>query len=140
MLFRVGQGEYAMPASDVAQMESYRGATPIPGAATHVAGIIQVRGRIVPVVDVRVRFGLEKTEVGPDSRVVIARVGERRIGLLVDSAREVAGFTPDQIEPPPPMVAEQSAGIVRAIAHMGPRALMLIDVHKLIGEEHFHGE
>jgi purine-binding chemotaxis protein CheW len=140
VLFKVGRGEYAVPASDVAQMESYSGATPIPGAAVHVAGIIQVRGRVVPVLDLRVCFGLDRVEPTLDSRVVITQLGERRIGLLVDSAREVVGLTTEQIQPPPPLVAEQSAGLVRAIAHLGPRVLMLVDLQKLIGEEQLHGE
>jgi purine-binding chemotaxis protein CheW len=140
VLFRVGQGEYALAARDVAQMESFSGATPIPGAAPHVAGIVQVRGRVVPVVDLRVRFGLERTEPTLDSRIVVLELAERRVGLLVDQAREVVGLSPEQIKPPPPLVTEQSAGLVRAIAQVGPRVLMLVDIQKLIGEEQLHGE
>jgi purine-binding chemotaxis protein CheW len=139
VLFKVGKGEYALAASDVAQMESYSGATPIPGAAPHVAGIVQVRGKVVPVVDLRVRFGLERVEPTLDSRIVVLDVAGRRVGLLVDAAREVVGLTAEQISAPPQLVAEQSAGVVRAIARVGPRMLMLVDIQKLIGEEQLHG-
>ena len=138
VLFRVGTAEYAVPAHDVAQMESFSGATPIPGAAPHVAGMIQVRGRVIPVVDVRVRFGLPPAPVTLDSRVVITQVGDRRVGLLVDAAREVVGIAPDQLKPPPPMVVSQSAGLVRAIAHLGTRIVMLVDIPRIIGEEQLH--
>ena len=138
VLFRVGTAEYAVPALDVAQMESYSGATPIPGAAAHVAGMIQVRGQVVPVVDLRVRFGLAPVPSTLDSRVVIARIGDRRVGLLVDAAREVVGISPDQTKPPPPMVVTQSAGLVRAIAHLGTRIVMLVDIPRIIGEEPLH--
>lgn len=139
VLFKVGLGEYALAARDVAQMDSYTGATPIPGAAPHVAGIVQVRGRVVPVIDLRVRFGLERIEPTPDSRIVVLELDGRRVALLVDLAREVVGLTPDQVSAPPPLVAEQSAGVVRAIAHVGQRVLMLVDIPKLVGEEQLHG-
>jgi purine-binding chemotaxis protein CheW len=58
VVFKVAGAEYAIPASEVLQMESYTGATPVPGAPAHVAGLMQVRGRVVPVVDARARFGL----------------------------------------------------------------------------------
>ena len=135
VLFTVGDGEYAVPASDVAQMESFSGATPIPGAAAHLAGIIQVRGQVVPIIDLRVRFGLGASDRTADTRVVVTQQGERRVGLLVDSAREVVGLTPEQIEPPPPVLTDGSGGVVRAIAHLGSRVLMLVDLQKIIDEE-----
>jgi purine-binding chemotaxis protein CheW len=138
VLFRVGSTEYAVPAADVAQMESFSGATPIPGAASHVAGIIQVRGKVVPVIDLRVRFGLPPAPATLDSRVVIAQLGERRIGLLVDAAREVVRLKDGQIQAPPQLVSTQSAGLVRGIVHLGERLIMLVDVPSLIGAEQPH--
>jgi purine-binding chemotaxis protein CheW len=144
VLFRVGRAEYAVPARDVAQLEAYSGATPVPGAAASVAGIVQVRGRVVPVVDLRVCFGLDPIEPTPDSRLVIARVPSRTVGLLVDSAREVAVIGPDQIEPPPSVIAAGSRGLVRAVARFGGRMVLMVDVLELIGQEqgqeHVDGE
>lgn len=139
VLFKVGGAEYAIPADQVAQMESYTGATRIPGAAPHVAGIVQIRGRVVPVVDLRVKFGLEAAAVTPDSRLVIARLGDRQVGLLVDLAREVVRLAPEQVKAPPAMVSAQSGGIVRAIAHVGPRMVMLVDADGLVGQEQVDG-
>jgi purine-binding chemotaxis protein CheW len=63
------------------------------------------------------------------------------VGLLVDSAREVLKLTPEQLQPPPPMVVEQAQGLVRAVAQVGPRLVMLIDFPRVIGEqeEKVHG-
>jgi purine-binding chemotaxis protein CheW len=135
VLFKVGGGEYALPARQVAQMESYTGATAIPAAAAHVAGIVQVRGRIVPVIDLRVKFGFEATPATIDSRLVIVRLGEREVGLLVDQAREVARLADGELESPPPLVNEQSNGIVRALGRVGDRVVMLVDADGLVGEE-----
>jgi len=138
VVFRVGHAEYVLPASDIIQMESYEGATPVPGAAAHVAGLVQVRGRVVPVIDARVRFGLPPIERTLDSRVVVAQLGSRTLGLIVDSAREVMKLTPDQLKPPPPLLAKQAAGWVKAVAQVGPRLLMLMDLNEVVGEEQIH--
>lgn len=139
VLFKVGDAEYAVPARQVAQMESYVAATRIPGAAAHVAGIVQVRGRVVPVVDLRVKFGVAATAATAESRLVITQLGERQVALLVDCAREVVRLTPEQVKPPPPMVSAQSHGIVRAIAHIGSRVVMLVDADELVGQEQVDG-
>lgn len=139
VVFKVAGAEYAIPASEVLQMESFTGATPVPGAPAHVAGLVQVRGRVLPVVDARARFGLPPVEPTLDSRVVVGQLGPRTVGLLVDSAREVMKLTPEQLQPPPPMVAEQAQGFVKAVAQVGSRLVMLIDFPRIIGEEQVHG-
>lgn len=142
VVFKVGTAEYVLPASEVVQMESYDGATPVPGAPSYVAGVIQVRGRVVPVVDLRVRFGLPSVEHTLDTRVVVVERAGRVVGLLVDFAREVLRLAADELKPPPSMVTAQSGGFVTAIANVGPRIVMLVDVPSLIGveEEQPHGQ
>ena len=135
VVFKVGGSEYALPARDVLQMESYAGATPVPNARPWVAGITQVRGRVVPVVDLRARFGLPAQERTLDSRVVVASRGERAVALLVDSAREVLKLDEEKLRPPPEMVAQEAHGLVKAVAQVGDRLLMLLDFAQVIGEE-----
>ena len=140
VLCKIADAEYVLPAADVVQMESFSGATKVPGAAGEVAGLIQIRGRVVPVLDLRVVFGLERITPTIDSRVVVMQQGERTVGLLVDSAREVMKIPADDFKPPPPVVARQTDGLVKAVAQTGSRLLMLIDFGKVIGEEQPHGE
>ncbi|MCP3139929.1 chemotaxis protein CheW [Pyxidicoccus xibeiensis] len=135
VVFKVDGAEYALPAADVLQMESFTGATPVPGAPAHVAGLVQVRGRVIPVVDARTRFGLSPGQHTLDSRVVVGQLGDRTVGLLVDSAREVLKLDPAQVRPPPPLVVEGARGFVKAVAQVGPRLVMLIDFPRVIGEE-----
>ncbi len=138
VLFRVAWAEYIVQASRVLQMESYTGATPVPGTSAHVAGIILVRGKVVPVVDARKRLGLPAIEPTTDSRVVVAQLGERVVGLLVDSAREVVKLTAEQLEAPPASIVEQVEGLVTAVARVGPRLVMRMDLDRLVSEEHAH--
>jgi purine-binding chemotaxis protein CheW len=135
VLFTLGKALYAVPGAAVLHMESYEGATPVPGAPPYVAGLVQSRRRVVPVVDVRLRFGLPPEAPTLQSRVIVVQAGERAVALLVDSAREVAHIPPEAFGPPPEMVERQAAGYVRAVAQHKERLVMLIDIPKVIGEE-----
>ena len=138
VICRVAGAEYAIAAESVAQMESFTGATPVPGAPSYVAGLVQVRGRVIPVVDLRARFGLDPAAPTLDSRVVVLEQLGRVVGFLVDSAREVQNIAPEQFHPPPEVVTRQSGGFVRAVAQLSERIIMLLDPTKVIGEEAIH--
>jgi purine-binding chemotaxis protein CheW len=140
VVFKVADCEYLLSAETVLQIESFTGATHVPGAPPFVAGIAQVRGRVLPVVDLRVRFGLAPADATLDSRLIVGQHGERVVGLLVDSAREVVKVAPGQITPPPPILSHQARGFVKAVAQVGPRVIMLVDFAGVIGEEPFHGD
>ena len=138
--FRVGSADYAMPAAQVLHLESFESATHVPGAPAYVAGLVQVRGRVVPVVDLRIRFGLPSIERTIDHRVVVVQIGARIAGLLVDSAREVLQLDEAGFEKPPDIVDRQSAGFVTAVATVAQRLFLLVDVPRIIGEELAHGQ
>ncbi|MEO8553071.1 MAG: chemotaxis protein CheW [Kofleriaceae bacterium] len=137
--FRVGSATYAVPADQVLHLESFESATHVPGAPPYVAGIVQVRGRLVPVVDLRVRFGLPPIEHALDRRVVVVQVGTRVAGLLVDSAREVVQLDPAAYQKSPEIIEEQASGFVNGVATAAQRLFLLVDVPRIIGEEVSHG-
>ncbi|MGK4005846.1 chemotaxis protein CheW [Sorangium sp. So ce1036] len=139
VVLKVADTEYVISAADVLHVESYSGATRVPGTRGYVGGLIQIRGRVVPVVALRARFGLPSVEPTLDSRVIVVQHGGRTVGLLVDSAREVVNIAADELRPPPEIMAEESAGFVRAVAQLGKRLVMLVDVGRVIGEEQDHG-
>jgi purine-binding chemotaxis protein CheW len=139
VLCKIAEADYVLPAVDVLQMESFSGATKVPGAAPHVAGLVQIRGRVVPVIDLRVLFGFETIAPTIDSRVVVMKHGARTVALLVDCAREVLKIPAADFQPPPPVVVQQTDGLVKAVVQAGTRLLMLIDFTRVIGEEQDHG-
>ncbi len=136
--FRVGQAEYAVSAEDVLHLETFTEATRVPGAPAFVAGLVHVRGKLVPVVDLRARFGLASIERTLDPRVIVVKVGTRIAGLLVDSAREVVRLDEAAFEPPPAIVGQQAAGFVKAVTTTAQRLLLVVDVPRVIGEETIH--
>jgi purine-binding chemotaxis protein CheW len=139
VLFRVADANYVLAATDVLHMDAFTGATPVPGAPPHVAGLVQVRGRVVPVVDLRARFGAPARQSSPEARVVVVQQGERVVALLADSAREVVRIDAKDFRETPDMMADAGQGFVKSVARVGDRLLMLLDLPKVIGEEPEHG-
>lgn len=140
VVFRVAENEYAVPAAQVLQLESYSGVTAVPGTLPHVTGIVQVRGRIVPVIDLRLLFGDAAADAALDTRIIVVELNERTVGLRVDSSREVIKLEAEQFHTTPTVVADRSRGFVRAVASVGTRLLMLLNLAKVIGEEPLHDD
>jgi purine-binding chemotaxis protein CheW len=135
VVFEVGGAAYVLPASVVLELESFTEVTPVPGTPRHVAGIVQIRGQVVPLVDLRVRFGLPPAAPSLDRRVLVVQHDGRRIGMLTDVAREVVKISPTAFEDPPELVAEHAGGFVKAVARLGPRLVMLLDHERTLGQE-----
>jgi purine-binding chemotaxis protein CheW len=95
LVCEVGAGRYSLPAKAVLELETYAGATPVPGAPPWVAGLAQVRSRVVPAIDLRARFGLPAAPRTLDTRIVLVAHGDRTIGLVVDRARDMVHLPPD---------------------------------------------
>lgn len=133
VVFKVGDSEYVVAAESVLHMESFTGATYVPGAPAFVAGLVQIRQRVVPVIDLRLRFGFPSGERSMGQRVIVVQVDERAVGLLVDGAREVVDIPADGLRPPPDLIVDQSQGFVRAVASVKDRLLMLIDLPRVVG-------
>jgi purine-binding chemotaxis protein CheW len=140
VMFKVGNADYVIPASSVLELESFTTATEVPGAPPYLRGLLNVRGRVVPAIDLRIRFGLSSREPTLDTRVVVGQVGSRVVGLVVDAAREVVSLSSEAFRPPPDVIAEQTQGFVQSIAEAGKRLVMLLDFPKVIGEESTHAE
>jgi purine-binding chemotaxis protein CheW len=139
IICKIGDSEYAIPGDDVYQMETYTGATPVPGTPPYVAGLVQIRQQILPVVDLRLRFGQVPSPLTLESRVIVLRLRERLIGLLVDSAREVQNIPPSLFRAAPEVLAGQSTGFVKSVAQLKNRIIMLLDSEKVIGQETLNG-
>jgi purine-binding chemotaxis protein CheW len=142
LLCRVGDATYALPAREVVELESYAGATAVPGTAPWVDGLVQIRGRVVPAVDLRARLGLPRAPRSLDTRIVVVELGDRVVGLVVDAAREVVRIDPDADGGDPVEAAPDAvdAAVVRGMVRAGERRFLLIDLASLLpGQELSHG-
>ena len=134
VICRIADVDYAISANEVFQLETYTAATPVPGAPAYVLGLVQVRQQIIPLLDLRVRFGLAARKPDPDSRMIVLSIGTRLVALLVDSSREVQSIKPEEFKAAPDLISAQTAGFVKSIAHLKNRIVLLLDSEKVIGE------
>lgn len=140
LVMEVGDASYVLPGSEVRELETFTGATRVPSAPEYVAGVVHVRGRVVPVIDLRRRFGLEAVEPTLDTRIVVTELGDRSVGLVCDRARELLRIDEGQLQPPPRLLVEQTHGFVKGIVEIDKRIYLLADLERIIGEEQGHGE
>jgi purine-binding chemotaxis protein CheW len=134
VIFRLAGVEYALPVDAVLQMETYSGATLVPGAPAYVAGIVTVRGLVVPVLDLRARFGLPRADATLDTRIIVTESDGRVVALVVDCAREVLKLDVEKHQSAPSVVVERASGFVSAVHALGQRLLLLLDLPKILGE------
>jgi purine-binding chemotaxis protein CheW len=132
--FSVDGVEYALPVAFVLQMEEFTGATAVPGTPDYVLGVVTVRGRVVPVIDLRRRFGLPSAQPTLDTRIVIVHAEGRVVALCVDKAREVVNLDEAQRQPAPDLVSQRSAGLVNGMQALGCRLFLLLDLARVLGE------
>lgn len=135
IVFQVAGVAYAIAGRDVLHLESFSGATPVPGVRPFVAGIVQLRGRVLPVVDLRRRFGLPHEPPTAHSRVLVITVQGRTVALLADSAREIVQLGPGDVSPPPKIVDDGSRSFVRGVGRAGDRMFLLLDANRVVNEE-----
>lgn len=128
---RVGAETFGLPIPAVQEILRPLPLTPVPGAPAHVEGVINLRGRILPVVDLRKRCGVP-AEAGRKNRIVVAESEGRRVGLMVDAASEVLRIPESAVDSPAQVFGEQSSGYVTGVAKLSGRIVILVDVGKLL--------
>jgi purine-binding chemotaxis protein CheW len=129
--FRVGQETFGVPIGSVQEILRPLPVTPVPGAPPHVEGVINLRGRIISIVDLRKRCGAP-AEAQRRNRIVVAETGGRSIGLMVDSASEVLRIAENSIEPPASVFGPAEPGFVTGVAKLANRLVILVDIAKLL--------
>jgi purine-binding chemotaxis protein CheW len=123
---------YALPVTHVQEILRIANITRVPHAPGPVRGITNLRGRVLAVVDLRVRLGLAPGEIGPDSRILVADARGRSIGLLVDAARQVLKILPSAIQPPPADVLTERSDFIRGVHHLDRDLVILLDVERVL--------
>ena len=123
---------YALRSDDIEQLEMVGQLTPVPNAPDFVDGLTSVRGRVIPAVSLRARFGFPRAPHDIRSRLIVVRSESRTVGLIVDNAREFAAIPPEDIQPPPDGMADLSGRYLRGMAHLGDRLVLILEVSELL--------
>ncbi|MCC7354165.1 MAG: chemotaxis protein CheW [Anaerolineae bacterium] len=135
VVFELAGESYGVEISRVQEIDRMQQITVVPRTPAFVEGVINLRGRITPVVDTRTRFGLPKAEVTPLTRIVVVKAGEEWVGLVVDAVSEVLRIPVDSIEPPSAMVTTADSAYLRGIAKLDQRLIILLDLDRVLDKE-----
>jgi len=133
VLFRVGGEEYGLPIGCVSSIIRYETVTPVPRAPVAVQGVIDLRGRVVPVVDLGKRLFGTAFEPSQRSRIIVTETSAGAVGLAVDAASEVAAFTPDRMMPAPEAaLPREMVDAFEAVVHLDGRLVILLDLERVL--------
>ncbi len=130
--FRIGREDFGVAISAIHEIVRMMEVTQVPDAPDYIEGVINLRGRIIPVVDLRKRFGQREISRNKKNRIVVAEINGRQVGLMVDSASEVLKIPPDQIEAPPNVFGDNEVNYVTGVGKLGGRLVIMVDLTKIM--------
>jgi len=133
--FRLGQELYGIEITKVREIILITEITRIPETPGFVKGLINLRSSVIPIIDLRTRFGLPEGALTDESRIMVVHVRGKTIGIIVDSVSEVLRIKRDQIAPPPPTVAGIGHEYLTGLVKLEQQLLILLDLDHLLGEE-----
>ena len=132
VLFELAGTTYALRGTEVLKLEMIEHITPVPNASPELEGVVFSQGEVIPAISLRTRFGFPKTEYDIRSRLLIVQAGERKIGLIVDSAREFKNIPADLISDPPESLVGTSGNYLLGIATIDDRLILILDLEALV--------
>jgi purine-binding chemotaxis protein CheW len=133
--FRLAQEEYGIEITRVQEIILIGEITRVPQTPAHIKGLINLRSTVIPIVDLRTRFGMLAGATTDESRIMVVNVRNKTVGIIVDAVSEVLRVARDQIAPPPPTVAGLGRDYLTGLAKLENRLLILLDLDRILGEE-----
>ena len=135
VVFQLGAELYGVVISRVHEIIRLQSVTRVPRAPAFVEGVINLRGKVIPVVDLRRRFGLPTAEHTRASRIVVVEIGDQVVGVVVDGVSEVLRVSGATVEPPSPVVAGIDSEYIHGIAKLPERLVILLDLDRVLARD-----
>ncbi len=132
IVFQLTDKEYAMAIDVVTTIEKVLSITRVPNTPSYVKGVINLRGVVTPIVDLRERFGMESKEVDEESRIIIISMTDYEVGIIVDSANDVVDISEDDIEPQPEVVGTVESEFISGVVKVDQHLLAMLNLEKVL--------
>jgi len=132
LTFQLGGEDYGIPIAAVIEILGIQPITDLPEVPHWVRGVVNLRGRVVPVMDVRLRFGMPERAYDDRTCIVVASMNGENVGLIVDAVREVVSIPPDKVTPPPSVGSSQANQYIHGLGMLGDRVVILLDAARLL--------
>ena len=130
--FAIGDEDYGIDIQTVKEVIRHREITRLPKAPEFVKGVINLRGDVIPIIDLRERFGMEQKEYTTMTRVIVVEVEGRSVGMVVDSVSHVIRIEDSEIVPPPPCVGKVSEEYLKGVGKVGEKLIVLLHITKIL--------
>lgn len=134
VVLRLADEYYGLDISTVQEIITWQPVTRVPRTPAFVEGIINLRGNVIPVIDLRKRFMLTRTEVGQQTRIVVVEIGALVVGLVVDGVSEVLRVAGDRIEPPATIISNVDTAFIRGVAKTDQRLIILLAADRILAQ------
>lgn len=139
LTFVLAKEEYGIPILKVREIIKLLEITAIPKTPGYIKGVINLRGKIIPIMDLRLKFGIEEKEYNERTCIVVVEISlndtRKLMGLIVDTVSEVANLTGDQIEPPPEYGNQNNQGFLTGVGKVKERVILLLDIERILSRE-----
>ncbi len=133
--FIIGNEEFGVDILYVQEINRMIQITKVPNAPFFVEGVINLRGRVIPVIDLRKKLGMDKKDHDKNTRIIVVEIGEKVVGFIVDAVKEVLRIQSNITEPPPEMVSGINSEFISAVGKLEDRLLILLDLKKILSNE-----
>jgi purine-binding chemotaxis protein CheW len=130
--FKIGTEEFGVDILNVQEIIKIVQITKVPNSPVFVEGVINLRGKVIPVIDLRTRLGLQKLEHDKDTRIIVVELSKSTIGFIVDAVNEVLRIPVSITEAPPEIVAGLDSEFIKSVGKLDDRLLILIDLNKIL--------
>ncbi len=135
VVFRLQREHYGVPIESVREIIRWQEVTQLPHTSDYVVGVINLRGTVIPVIDLGMRFGMGGSEATSETRIVVVEMASHLVGMVVDSVSEVLRLSTGAIEPPSAIAASVGVDFLRGVGKTGDRLIVLLDLDKVLGSE-----
>jgi purine-binding chemotaxis protein CheW len=135
IVFRLADEEYGVEVHQVRSIERMQNITRVPRTPAFVKGVINLRGVVTPIIDLKTRFNLGEESYNDSTRIIIVAVDDMEVGLIVDAANDVIDIPVNSIEQPPAVVGGIKAAYLRGVAKLGDRLLIMLNLDKVLSLE-----
>ena len=137
IVFRISTEEYGLDVSQVKSIERLQHITIVPNTTEFIRGIINLRGSVIPIIDLRARFGITNKENTESMRIIVVAIENIELGLIVDSANDVIDIPIDAIETPPTIISKNKLSYIDSIAKINERLLLILNPNNILNINEF---
>lgn len=137
VIFKLGNEEYGLDIKKVVEIILHQEIRKVPDVPKHIEGIVNLRGDIHPIYNLRTRFNMEAAVADEHTKIIVIRTVERNIGFIVDSVSEILSIPNGEIQDAPSIVNTGAAGYIQGVAKQDKRLIVLLDIDKLVSEKDY---